>query len=458
MLRKVLQTIRRFEMFEPGDFVAVGFSGGADSAALLELLWELRQELHIRVSAVHINHNLRGEEAQRDERFCRDFCAERGILFSSFCIDAKEGAKQSGKSVEEYSREQRYRILEEQVASFGQRGKIATAHHENDQAETVLFYLARGTGLHGAAGIPPGRGRIVRPLIECSREEIEDFCKKREIDFVTDSSNLSDDYTRNRIRHSLIPMMCQLNSAAVKNIARFAQSAREDDDFLQQTAQKEWHRILLSESPVRIDRQEFLLLHPAVQKRILFLLMQKAGLCPDSQTAQRMAQRIKAAEGKTELKRGIALVADQTGITLDTEVFYREERQPYFEQPFREGKTELFPGKTVQVTLCSGQEYKLFFKKDATILKNALDCDKMRNIAVFRQRKEGDRISLYYKKGSRLLKKMWTDAKLPQKQRWESVILSDEDGVVWVEGFGCDRRVMPDGNSDRIALIQIRRT
>ena len=187
------------------------------------------------------------EEAQRDERFCRDFCAERGNLFSSFCIDAKEGAKQSGKSVEEYSREQRYRILEEQVASF--KGvEIATAHHENDQAETVLFYLARGTGLHGAAGIPPVRGRIVRPLIECSREEIEDFCKKREIDFVTDSSNLSDDYTRNRIRHSLIPMMCQLNSAAVKNIARFAQSAREDDDFLQQTAQKEWHRILLSES------------------------------------------------------------------------------------------------------------------------------------------------------------------------------------------------------------------
>ena len=160
--------------------------------------------------------------------------------------------------------------------------------------------------------------------------------------------------------------------------------------------------------------------------------------------------------GKTELCYGTALCADEKSIWIDTAVFYPNQRQSYFEQPFAEGETVLFSGKSVWVNFYSAEEYKLFFKKDPSILKNAIDCDKMKNIAVFRQRKDGDRIAVYNKQGSKPLKKMWNEAKTPQEKRWRSVVISDSEGVVWVEGFGVSKRAMPDENSKMIALIEIK--
>lgn len=456
MLHKVLQTIQDFQMFPSGTHVVVGFSGGADSTALLFLLWSVQQQLGITVSAVHLNHCLRGEESERDEEFVRSFCESLEIPLHCARIDVRQKAEECKKSVEEFAREQRYRIFEQQAEQFGSRGKIATAHNMNDNAETVLFYLARGAGLNGMSGIPPVRGRIVRPLIRCSREEIEDFCSQHHLTYVTDSTNLEDTYTRNRIRHHLLPLMQQINAAALQNISKLSDNARQDEDFLEQTAQHEYQRILISQQPPVLDRLGFLKLHPAIQNRILLKFLQMVNLKPDFVKVCRMQERILAAKGKTELKRGVALLADEKKVVLDSQVFYREEKQPYFEKTFCEGENELFQGKSVCVTFCTQEEYKLFFKKDPSILKNAIDCDKIKKVAVFRQRKDGDRISLYHQKGSRPLKKMWNEAKTPQRQRWRAVLISDEEGVVWAEGFGCDQRVMPDQNSRKIALIQIK--
>ena len=202
------------------------------------------------------------------------FAGSNGIPLTVERIDAAQGAQRAGESVETYSRAARYYLLEQ---AAGPQGKIATAHTMDDNAETVLFYLARGTGLNGLGGIPPVRGQIVRPLIGCTRREVEAFCAQEGLPFVTDSTNLDDGYTRNRIRRHIVPLMEQVNAGFVKNAAVLSATARQDNDLLDQLARQELARIRESESPLILNRAAFCSLHPALQTRILLLLQQKAG-------------------------------------------------------------------------------------------------------------------------------------------------------------------------------------
>ena len=548
MRRKVLQTIRQYNMVQQGDRVLVGFSGGADSTALLTLLWQLREQLGITVMACHLNHCLRKEESERDEAFVRTFCQQRGIPLVVVRADVKAGAAAAGQSVETYARKLRYQVFAQaaenlegllhgdcpdlpqgstvtfwegaiegevcpkldsnpqisaehscpepdssnpeisqnlcpdQVDDKGpepdHRGrettscsnfeisignfKIATAHTLNDNAETLLFYLARGTGLNGLGGIPPVRDQIIRPLIDCSREEIEQFCAEQGLHFVHDSTNDSDDYTRNYIRHRLLPLMQGLNPSFLQGAQHLSRMAREENDLLQQQTKEALEQLTVKHQPLTFSREGFLQLHPALRHRVLLWMLTEAGIQPDFRKVQQMEQRVCRGSGKTELRLGVALCADRRQFWMDEAVFYPHQRQPYFEQPFAEGTIELFCGKSIEVTILDAQEYKLFFKKDPSILKNAVDCDKMKDIAVFRQRKDGDRMTVCSNRGantgSRPLKKMWIDAKIPQTERWKAAVLSDSTGVLWAEGFGCDRHAAPDEQSRRIALIRVIQT
>ena len=553
MRRKVLQTIRQYNMVQQGDRVLVGFSGGADSTALLTLLWQLREQLGITVMACHLNHCLRKEESERDEAFVRTFCQQRGIPLVVVRADVKAGAAAAGQSVETYARKLRYQVFAQAAENLegllhgdcpdlpqgstvtfwegakegdvcpepdsgnlktsagnscptpdssnfkiptegvcptadssnfeisagnsrstpDHRGrettscsnfdfKIATAHTLNDNAETLLFYLARGTGLNGLGGIPPVRDKIIRPLIDCSREEIEQFCAEQGLDFVHDSTNDSDDYTRNFIRHRLLPLMQGLNPSFLQGAQHLSRMAREENDLLQQQTKEALERLTVKHQPLTLSREGFLQLHPALRHRVLLWMLTEAGIEPDFRKVQQMEQRVCRGSGKTELRLGVALCADRRQFWMDEAVFYPHQRQPYFEQPFAEGTIELFCGKSIEVTILDAQEYKLFFKKDPSILKNAVDCDKMKDIAVFRQRKDGDRMTVCSNRGantgSRPLKKMWIDAKIPQTERWKAAVLSDSTGVLWAEGFGCDRHAAPDEQSRRIALIRVIQT
>ena len=214
MKDKVLSTIKANEMIKQGDRVIVGLSGGADSVALLCVLLELKDELGITLSAVHINHCLRGAESDSDELFCQKLCAEKEIDFTAHRIDVKSYCEQNKIGTEEGARALRYSIFE----AADPTAKIATAHTLSDNVETVIMNLARGSALDGLCGIPPVRGRIIRPIIDCSRSDVEAFLAKLGQSYVTDSTNLTDDYSRNRVRHNVIPILKQLNPELERSV------------------------------------------------------------------------------------------------------------------------------------------------------------------------------------------------------------------------------------------------
>ena len=219
MMNKVLNFILSHNMLCNGDSVLAAVSGGADSVCMLHLLTELAPELNITVYAAHFNHMLRGNEADRDEAFVLNMCKKMGI----FCFCGRENvanyAKSHSLNVEEAARILRYEFLQK-TASTLDSAKIATAHNADDNAETVILNLTRGTGLAGLRGIPPVRENIVRPILCLTRERVEQYLNDRRIEYVTDSTNLEDIYTRNNIRHNVMPVLKTLNPRFSENLLK----------------------------------------------------------------------------------------------------------------------------------------------------------------------------------------------------------------------------------------------
>ncbi len=235
MENKVIEAVSRYNMLKNGDNVIVGLSGGADSTALLHILSRLSERLGITVSACHINHNLRGEESLRDESFVRKLCESANIPLTVFSIDVKSGIEKH-ESLEERARKLRYSCFEELCGKSN--AKLATAHTASDNAETVFMNIIRGTGTKGLSGIPPVRGNIIRPIIRCTREDIERYCSENKLEYITDSSNLSDDYTRNRLRHHLIPLLKDFNPSLFEAVSRMTSAVYDDNIYLENEAAK----------------------------------------------------------------------------------------------------------------------------------------------------------------------------------------------------------------------------
>ena len=278
-LKTILNTIKEHDLIEKGDSVLIGVSGGADSITLLHLLHSQKDELGITIAALHVNHQLRGREADEDEQFVADFCDKRGI--SLFCVRSDVARHAAGQriSVEEAGREERYRIFEENAVSGG-FDKVALGHNLDDQAETVLLNLIRGTGPDGLCGMPYKRGRIIRPLLDTRRSAIEEYCRISSIEPKTDSSNLSRKYSRNRVRLDLIPYIDGMFGAdIVERLCSMSRLAREDRDFLDGAAAEGAGAAVAADDSGRnicIDIDALLKLHPSISKRVIRIAIMKA--------------------------------------------------------------------------------------------------------------------------------------------------------------------------------------
>ncbi len=264
-LLKVKSAIAEYDMMSGAERVCAALSGGADSVSLLLALRELQDELGAEICACHLNHGLRGEESDGDERFCRDLFERLNVPFYSEKIDVSADVSKH-ESLEEAARRMRYEFFGRALRHFG-GAVLATAHNANDNAETVLLNLTRGTALKGLCGIPPvrtfgnGEFKVIRPLIGCTRAEIEDYLRVKSQNFVTDKTNLSEDYTRNRIRMRILPELAEINPSIVGTIGRMTEKLRADSDFLDSLAEKAlretrdgrgWNALKLSEQPMPV--------------------------------------------------------------------------------------------------------------------------------------------------------------------------------------------------------------
>lgn len=314
-LEKVLSATADHGMAEKGDAVVAALSGGADSVSLLYALKELSGELGITVSACHVNHHLRGEESDSDMRFCEKLCERLDIPIVVREVDVKS-LQQKHESLEECARRVRYDFF----AEVSQGKRLATAHTANDSAETVLLNLMRGTGLKGLCGIPPVRGNIIRPIIYCTRDEVEEYCRSRGLSWVTDRTNLSTDYTRNKIRHIILPEMLKINGSLYSTVTRMEKSLREDSDFLEGMAVQALEE---ARQPGGWSASALAALPKPVQSRAIRLIFAKGGIEPSALRINTAAEILAAGRGKFNPCRGKFFVV-RRGV-----VFVEEAEQHY---------------------------------------------------------------------------------------------------------------------------------
>lgn len=442
MLDAVLQTIEQNEMFAAGERVTVALSGGADSMCLLHILLQLQHQLGITVAAAHVNHLLRDDESDRDQQFVQKACTELGVECYVARFDVKKQAQLDGIGLEECGRRLRYEFLQE----VAKDGKIATAHTLSDSLETVLFHLSRGTSLKGLCGIPAVRGQIVRPLIDCTRQDVEAYCKLHQIEFMTDSTNLSDTYTRNRLRHRVVPELLNINPSLYDAVRRMLRSNREDESYLNHLAQQ----LIGDADPNSGCSVQCLLQAPRpVRMRAIASLAQAACGCACDNKHLEKINELLTAGGKTVLYGGITARV-RRGILE----FVREGSLEEWSVPFQESQTEI-PLGILKTQRISKEEYDKLRIVHKNFAKDCIDFDTIQGRLMIRSRRQGDCIRLAHRAVTKTLKKLFNEAGVAPEKRARFAVLADEKGIVWTDLFGVDQRCIVTQQSKNIRHITV---
>ncbi len=429
---KAESTISKHNMLEKGDVVYAALSGGADSVCLLLVLNEFSERYKITVKAVHVNHHLRGEESDRDEKFCADLCKRLDIPLEIRHVDVKTLAAEKGLSCEEAARELRYKAFNELHCD-----KITTAHNLNDNAETVLFNLARGTGLKGLTGIPPVRDNIIRPLLSCTREEIEVYLKEHNQDYVTDSTNLSDDFSRNKIRHTIIPLMKELNAGFLSNIDTMTQILFNENKYIDNVSSK-----FINKPLDKCDE--------VIRRRCIISALKEHNMQVSSDRIM-LINKALLSGGSVNLSGDVFAVCTNGCLEIRT---INKKQEYEFSAPLHEGENRFVCDRKVIIDIkcCDIGVFENIVNKKLTNYR--LDYDKIHGDIVLRNRRAGDRIQLSGRPFHSSLKKLM-NASVPSEMRWKQAVLCDDMGIIWVEGFGADERVKADLSAKKIITVKV---
>ncbi len=423
------RAISDFLMDGISDGVIVGLSGGADSVFLLLSTMEYRRRHgDFKILAVHVNHMIRGAEAERDEQFSERLCRELGIEYVSRKIDVPTLAKNESIGLEEAARKARYSFFDEIIKGRNDVSKILVAHNADDNFETVIMNMMRGAGTRGISGIAPVRDNILRPLIYSKKTDIVRALSDFKIEFVTDSTNESDDYTRNYIRHNIIPAFYSVSTDPLRAVERMCRNLREDDECLSSLADEFVSRCCQDFIP----KEELNKLHPSLLYRVLneyFKRISCGGVLERVHTSKIAKRLNKGGDFSLSLPGGVRFVCERDKVSF---VFDQSEFKAFrIYVPY--GKTDI-PEFSSEIELSIVRSEKSCSK----VYNNSTYADLSSAIIIgdlfLRNKEDGD--AYFYGGMTHKLKKLFNDRKIPSSKRSAIPVLCDEKGIVWVPGFG----------------------
>lgn len=467
ILSQVRETIAKYEIFSPGDNVVVGVSGGPDSLCLLHLLHRLREELEIALHAAHLHHSLRGEEANEDARFVERMATSWGLPSTVEKRDVPAYAEREKLAIEEAARQVRYTFLAEVAMEVG-ASSVAVGHNADDQVETVIMHWLRGAGTAGLRGMRPVQPwplpgidlRLVRPLLEVPREEIEAYCREHHLSPRFDRSNLDTTYYRNRIRHELLPRLEEYNPNIREVIRRAALIIADDHDYLISQGQRVWEKMVREvKGALVFDLKGWEGIHPSIQRQLL-----RRAIChlhSDLRNIDwvhieeaRRALSEKPAGTEVTLPQGLSLFR-----SYDT--FIIGETIPAPEIPLVEEKTKIVvPGRTpmpawdliTEVLAGEGEREEALNNQDPW--RGYLDLDQAGQDLVLRGREPGDHFQPLGMGGrSKLLREFMIDAKIPHHIRDKVPLVVSPQNIVWVAGYRIDERARVTERTERVLKI-----
>ena len=403
MLNKVSSFIREQKLISPGDTVICAVSGGADSVALLWAMYLLREKFSITLKAAHYNHGLRGEESQRDQAFVVDLCERFEIPLYLGIGNVTSGEK----GLEAAARDARYDFFSTLP------GKIATAHTADDNAETVLMHLVRGTGLKGLGGISPIRGSLIRPMLGVTRQDVLQFLEEYALTYVEDSSNKTDAFFRNRIRHHVMPLLVQENPSFSENVSAMALRLRQDEQILQGLVNKPIPDIpSLREMPA------------SIRYRYLCAFLEQNGVKEPS------AEHIRLLDSLVYSQNPSAKADFPVGITISRQY----DRLVRISDEYYITETKLSVGECISIP-AHNLLIRSWLTDDKKLKENCFTVYPKGQM-VIRSRKPGDTIKLLG--GTKTLKELFIDKKIPAHQRQGIPVIADDVGVLGVWGIGAN--------------------
>ncbi|AKL97109.1 tRNA(Ile)-lysidine synthase TilS [Clostridium aceticum] len=459
MLNKVKKTIKKYNLIDIGDKIIVAVSGGPDSIALLHILHHLREEFEVQIYAAHLNHNFRGIEAQMDAQYVENFCEELKILSFIKSMDVPKYAKEQGLSAEEAGRVLRYEFFEEIAEGVGAT-KIAVAHNQNDQAETVLMRLLRGTGIQGLTAIHHERGKIVRPLLNVSRKEIESYCLEHQLSPRIDETNLEPIYHRNKIRLELIPYLEEhYNPNIIEGLAKTAEILKKDNEFMEEAARAAYEQVMLGEVQgcLELSVEGINKLHASLQSRIFRLASENLVGKKESleykhiQSIIDLMQKNETGK-KILLPMGILVKTSYNKIIFTTKT---EEEANFYYNLLEKDHLRIEEIKGEILTQVVMREDMKGISRDKYI--KCFDYDKVKEGLNVRNRREGDRFWPLGLTGSKKLKDFFIDYKIDRDKRNEIPLVCDGEEIMWVVGYRISEKYKVTEETSSVLMVEYKK-
>lgn len=459
VLKAALRTIENCDMLEKGDRVLAAVSGGADSVCMLHVLNTLKDKLGFSLYCAHLNHGIRGEAAENDEKFVVSMCKNLGIKVFVEHADVLKLAEDENLTVEEAGRQARYEFFN-RICEENKINKTATAHNKNDNAETVLMRILRGTGIEGLKGISYVReDGVIRPILDISRTEIEEYCAENGLSFCTDETNSHNEYTRNKIRNKIIPYIEEtLGENIMGSLIRLSQNATFDADFLDRYSRRLYERLgnpMKNRKPVVLHIDSLALLERSVATRVIRIAADEAlsGIKLEKKHVEDVLRLLKRQTGaavdlpcglRAEVKYGWIAFENKNENTIDntmddsflSEVFAGES---YYIDAL---------GKNVLFKVENPKEYK------AKINETMINYDLLADEKLFlRSRREGDRMVCFADGRTKKIKSILIDKKIPRKERNKIPLLCTQNEIVAIVGDRVSEKFKISGETERALVI-----